>query len=593
VHDPSAEYTSRRAVRRAAHEQHDRNDRRIALARLMTAAAAVGIVFGAYTTKLASPWLAAFLVPVFAVLVVLHETVLQRKTRAARQLAHVDRGLARLNDTWRGKGTTGARFADDAHPYAADLDLFSAGSLYELLCLARTRAGEARLASWLKAPADVATIRARQDAVAELAPLLDLREDVDVLADRVAQHGDESALLAWSKSAPALPRWLLPVCAVLVAVTVTLAVLAQREQLPWIAVWIAIAVQGAVTGALWRSIQASLDGVDQAGDDLAVLAGLLARIESAQFSSPLLVALRARMMTDGAPPSRVVARLTKHIHRLHQDKNLFFTPFAFVLMWRPVHAALIARWRAWAGPHLPAWIDGVAELEALLSLSAYAYEHPEDPAPTIVDGPIVEGTALGHPLLANGGVKNDVAVARASERPQLLLVSGSNMSGKSTFMRTVGTNVVLALAGGRVRARSLTVSPLAIGCTLRVQDSLEKGASRFYAEILRLKQVMTLASGGPTLFLVDELLAGTNSRDREAGGAAILRGLVERGAIGLATTHDLALTRVATELGARARNVHFEDVLEGDKVVFDYVLKDGVVERSNALALMRAVGLDV
>jgi DNA mismatch repair ATPase MutS len=168
------------------------------------------------------------------------------------------------------------------------------------------------------------------------------------------------------------------------------------------------------------------------------------------------------------------------------------------------------------------------------------------------------------------------------------------MSGKSTLLRSVGVNAVLALAGAPTRARRLRISPVVLGASIRVLDSLQDGTSRFYAEILRLREIMRRAGEGvPLLFLLDELLQGTNSHDRRIGSEAILRGLLARGAIGLVTTHDLALTRIAEELAPRAANVHFEDRLVGDRIVFDYTLRPGIVERGNAVALMRAVGLDV
>jgi DNA mismatch repair ATPase MutS len=176
----------------------------------------------------------------------------------------------------------------------------------------------------------------------------------------------------------------------------------------------------------------------------------------------------------------------------------------------------------------------------------------------------------------------------------VLIVSGSNMSGKSTLLRAVGTNVVLALAGGAVRAAAMRLSPLAIGATIRIEDSLQEGHSRFYTEILRIRAIVEQTSGRvPVLFLLDEVLHGTNSHDRRIGAGAIVRALVERGAIGLVTTHDLALTELATTMGGAAANVHFEDRIEDGRMVFDYRMRPGVVERSNALELMRAVGLDV
>jgi DNA mismatch repair ATPase MutS len=187
-------------------------------------------------------------------------------------------------------------------------------------------------------------------------------------------------------------------------------------------------------------------------------------------------------------------------------------------------------------------------------------------------------------------VPNDL---RLGPETRVLIVSGSNMSGKSTFLRSVGTAVVMALAGAPVRAARLRLSPLALGAVLRVQDSLRDGASRFYAELLALRRVVERCGGPrPVLFLLDEILSGTNSHDRRIGAEALLRRLLARGAIGLVTTHDLALTSIADELAPRARNAHFEDQIQGGVLHFDYRLRDGVIARGNALALMRAVGLD-
>jgi DNA mismatch repair ATPase MutS len=239
------------------------------------------------------------------------------------------------------------------------------------------------------------------------------------------------------------------------------------------------------------------------------------------------------------------------------------------------------------------WLTAVGDIEALSSMAGYRYEHPDDVFPDLADGPpLFAGEALGHPLLPESVViRNDLDLTPPL---RVLVVSGSNMSGKSTLLRTVGINAVLAQAGAPVRARRLRLTPLAVCASIRIQDSLQSGVSRFYAEITRLGQIMRRADDQPpVLFLIDELLHGTNSHDRRIGSEAIVRGLVERGAIGLVTTHDLALAQVADALGAGGANVHFEDVLEDGRMRFDYRMRPGVVEHSNALALMRAVGLRV
>ncbi|MGH9888706.1 MAG: MutS-related protein, partial [bacterium] len=327
--------------------------------------------------------------------------------------------------------------------------------------------------------------------------------------------------------------------------------------------------------------------------DLAVLARALACLERERFQAPRLVTLRAQLDTEGVPPSAQVARFARLVDLLESRNNQMFLPLAGLLLWSTQLAIALEAWRARCGPRIASWVAVVGEMEALCALSAFAFENPEYAWPVLLDeGRRYEGRALAHPLLPRtSAVPNDVGLG---EEPRLLLVSGSNMSGKSTLLRTVGVNLVLAQAGAPVRAASFTVSPLSLGSSIRVHDSLQEGSSRFYAEITRLRQVMELAAARPPLlFLLDEILHGTNSSDRRVGAEAVIQGLLLRGAIGLVTTHDLALAEAAEALAPRARNVHFEDHVEDGRIAFDYRMRDGVVTKSNALALMRAVGLEV
>jgi DNA mismatch repair ATPase MutS len=259
-----------------------------------------------------------------------------------------------------------------------------------------------------------------------------------------------------------------------------------------------------------------------------------------------------------------------------------------------MHAAWgVENWRRHCGPAVRRWLTATGEIEALCAFAGYAFDHPDDPFPEFVEGTAsLEAEGVCHPLIpAEQAIRNDVRLGSA---PQVLMVSGSNMSGKSTLLRTLGINVVLAQAGAPVRARRLRLTPLAVGASIRLSDSLQGGVSRFYAEILRIRQILDATAGAlPVLFLIDEFLAGTNSHDRRIGADALVRGLVDRGAIGLVTTHDLALADIAGSLGARAANVHFEDHVEDGKIRFDYVMRPGVVQKSNALELMRSVGLEI
>jgi DNA mismatch repair ATPase MutS len=329
--------------------------------------------------------------------------------------------------------------------------------------------------------------------------------------------------------------------------------------------------------------------------DLALLGGVLERLEREPMESERLTRLRAAFDIEGLPPSKRIRQLQKLTDLLDARQNQLFAPFSALLLWKTQVALAIEAWRLRCGPRLSAWLDAVGEIEALCALAGYAHEHPRDPFPEIVataEGPLFQGVAIGHPLLADACCeRNDLALG--GER-QALVVSGSNMSGKSTLLRTVGSNALLALAGAPVRAEQLRLSPLSIAASIRVNDSLQEGTSRFYAEILRLRQVVDACSGEvPVLFLLDEILHGTNSHDRRIGADAVVRGLLKRGAVGLVTTHDLALAKIADELAPQIENVHFEDHIEDGEIHFDYRLRQGVVTKSNALALMRAVGLEV
>jgi hypothetical protein len=594
VHDPRAELTRRLAARRERLLRLDRRDAWVAHGRLALFVAALALGWLAYGAhRLSGGWLLAP-AAAFVALAVVHDRVFSARARMRRAIAFHERALERIEGRFAGAGTGGDAYADPAHPYALDLDLFGRGSLFELLCAARTRPGEERLAAWLLAAGRPEELRERQRAVAALAPRLDLREDLAVLGEDVRAAVDARALAAWGEQPALVEPWLLPAALALAGAAVAAAIAwgAGLGPLPLVAV---LAAEWGFARSLREAMGRVLAGVERPAAELRVVALLLARLEREPLEEPRLRALQAALAGPGGRASARIAALERTVSRMEWAKNQLFAPVAFALAWTPLHAALVERWRRGGGGRIRPWLDAAAELEALSSLAGYAYEHPEDPFPEIADaGPekraVLDGDALRHPLLP-GAVPNDVRLGEAG--PRVLLVSGSNMSGKSTYLRTVGVNVVLALAGAPVRAARLTLAPLRVGATLRIQDSLQAGRSRFYAEITRLKELSDLGDREfPLLFLLDEILHGTNSHDRRIGAEAVVRGLVQKGAIGIVTTHDLALTELAGTDAALA-NAHFEDQVRDGEIAFDYRLRPGVVAHSNALALMRAVGLRV
>ena len=599
-------YLERLEKRRQFIAELKKRERTISTVRLVLIGAAIGIAFWSVL---------AALVPLvgFLVLVVLHERAIRARKRGESGAAFYERGLARMDDTWQGLGDAGSDFADDHHPYAGDFDLFGRGSLFELLSVAVTPAGRRRLATWLKAPErDRDEIRERQAAVLELRENVDLREDLAVEAAEVTREVESAKLDAWAAMpavtlsyAERIVAIVLPVVMIalflftlpsmiakLVGMTHPEAAMGAIANFPATPLILTIIVTVFFARRLGPRIGPIVDAVERAEPALALLAGVLARIERETFTSARLKELHERLRGVDLPASREIDKLRKLVSLLDARRNQFFAPFAVLLLWTPHVALAIERWRTRSGARVGTWIESVGEIEALSSLSSFAFEHPTYAMPEIVEGTLLfEAKLLGHPLIpADRRVTNDIGL---DSTLRLLVVSGSNMSGKSTMMRSVGIAAVLGMAGGPVCAQSLRLSTTQVGASIRIADSLQENASRFYAEILRIREILEMSRTGPLLYLLDEVLAGTNSHDRRIGAEAIVRGLLERGAIGLVSTHDLALAQIAESLAPRASNVHFEDHIEDGKVIFDYRMRPGVVTKSNALELMRSVGIEV
>ncbi len=592
--DPRAEYSERLEARRRVVRQHDRLHIQLGNAKVGVVIAGLLIGWLAMGHPSVSGWWLTVPIAVFIGLSVWHERVLRSRALATRAVRFYSRGLSRLDHKPPEDSETGDRFRDDSHPYAEDLDLFGRGGIFELMSIARTRAGEEALARWLLAPATLAEIRDRHAAVEELRFRLDLREDLALLGEEARSSLESEPLPRWGEQTPLIDSTPLRILASALAVTMVAALVGWLVFGLSHAMPLTVLALEAVFGLLLRHrVLAVVHAVEHPARDLALLAQVLVRLERETFTSPRLAELRRALETRGHPPSWHIARLNRLIELLDSRDHLLVRLIGPPLMWTTQLAFAIEAWRKRSGPAVRRWIEAVGEIGGLISLACYSYEHPGDPFPEFTEeGPCFEGEGLGHPLIPEDrSVRNDVHLGSDLA---VLVVSGSNMSGKSTLLRTVGANVVLAMAGAPVRARRLKLSPFVVGATIRITDSLRAGSSRFYAEITRLRQLMDLTHGPtPLLFLLDELLHGTNSKDRRIGGEAVVRSLVERGAVGLLTTHDLALAHIAETLAPRGTNVHFEDHLEDGKISFDYKMRPGVVEKSNALGLMRSIGLEV
>jgi hypothetical protein len=457
-------------------------------------------------------------------------------------------------------------------------------------------------------PAIPGIIRERQDAVAELAPRLELREDIATLGENARAGVHTEALCAWGEREPLLKpspfrilAWGLSILGVTAVIALLIFLLGYfrllklpEKTMAELAVY-SVSMSVVYAAILWpfrKRTNRILQDIGEAAD-LSLIAGVLHRLEAERFTSARLATLRAELDIEGWPPSRRIAKLNRLIELVDSRRNMIVQFIGNLLLWDLHVSYAIEKWRRVCGPAMRRWLTAAGEVEAISSLASYCYEHPSDVFPEFtVESPCFDATAIGHPLLdPSRMVRSDVCLGGAL---RLLVVSGSNMSGKSTLLRTLGINAVLAQSGAPVCARRLVMSPLAVAASIRITDSLQGAVSRFYVEILRIRQILDLTTGiRSVFFLVDEFLHGTNSHDRSIGADALVRGLLKRGAMGLITTHDLALADVARRMGAQAANVHFEDRLEGGRIHFDYKMVQGVVRSSNAIELMRSVGLNV
>jgi hypothetical protein len=538
-------------------------------------------------------FITAALIVLFVVLAIRHEKLLQSIRHRSRVIAFYEGGLARLEDRWQGSGEGGERFLDPAHPYARDLDIFGRASLFEYLCGARTTAGEEKLAAWLLKPAPLEEIVKRQAAIRELRSRLDFREQLASAGETVREGVRPDELVRWGEGRPAFSLTQRRVLATLLPLLWLLSIAAWIAwgQYEWAV--LSTVLNFAYAHILLRASEKAAAAIEHASDDLKLLGQILALFERESFPPGRLADLQNSLRTHGSTPGEALRSLARIVNPLESRHSLFARVLDLVTYWSAQLVFAAERWQRRFGPSIRTWIDVVGELEALASLSAFAYEHPGYAFPEVAESaPRFSATELAHPLLPVAqAVANDVELAGNG---RIMILSGPNMAGKSTVIRAIGVNAVLAQCGAPVCARSLRMSPLQLAASICVLDSLSGGVSRFYAEIGRIKLIADLAGGNtPVLFLLDELLSGTNSHDRLIATRFVLEMMASRNTIGIVSTHDLALTQIASEMPDRVFNAHFEDRIEGDRLIFDYKLKPGVVQTSNALHLMRAIGLSV
>ncbi len=500
--------------------------------------------------------------------------------------------IDRMQNKWQRHGHSGREFTQPNHPYATDLNIFGDGSLFELLCTSRTDVGRRRLAEALLAKPSCEEAQQRKHAIQELAVNADLRDQVSLLGDFSFQETTPDTLIGWLNASPAPAAiWLrtLALISSLVLGSLLLAgfdrILPMASVAPFIAALLCV---HAVTGLYFRSrVLEAATALRHLHAELGVLRSGLELLQKQNFTSPLLYDLVASLHTGRL---KTLERLTGAF--LDRDKEWFYL-FSRALLVGTQLFWSIDQWKAKYGEAMRTWLRAWGDFEMLMALATYAHEHPENAWPEFsAQETIYDAEAMAHPLLApDSCVRNSVCM---NSDGRFFIISGSNMAGKSTLLRAVGLNAVLAYAGAPVCADRFVLSRLFVCASIAVQDSLLNGKSKFMAEIESVKQALDVArEDGPVLFLIDEILGGTNSSDRQAASEAIVKTLLEKGAIGAISTHDLALTALADKPGWKGKNAHMGSVDNLDPLNFDYRLKPGICLQSSALAIARLAGVNI
>ena len=596
VSDPRAAYQARLDEIAVREKKLTRRDQRYIRVRVGIFVLAVGLAILCLGDPEFIPWW-WILIPaaLFCGLLPFHQACLRKLTQARAASAFHASRLRRLDREFGADISNGAEFSNDLHPWTQDLDVFGPGSLFQLLNECRTQPGRRKLAEWLQTVCDGDTIRLRQARAQGLKNELLLRESLACIPDSPQWASAERLLMEWvQESAQPMPWWIVAWSLLIGLIAIPVIALVLTDVLPLKILLTVILLQApaiALTRRQIRSVAQRMDNVDSALRQLGAVIGVF---ERHAVEEPAIRDLQNRFHSESETASQAIRRLGWLTQWLNNaTRNQFFAPIAWACGLFVLLTFLLERWRRKHGRDVADWLETTACLEASLSVAGYSFDHPDDCLPVISDTqPELIAEQLGHPLLKESAcVRNSVSLT--SERP-LLLISGSNMSGKSTFLRSLGASVVLTLCGSVVRAKSFRTYPFQVATAMRVSDSLQEGRSLFFTVVRRLKTVVDLTEQPRiVLFLLDEILNGTNSHDRRRGAEAVIRSLVARHALGIVTTHDLALTQIADSMSDQAVNKHFEDKIADGQMTFDYTLRDGVVERSNAIALMRMLGLDV
>ncbi len=595
---PKEQYEKRRMFYARRLEKLTQTINRLSNIRLVLFIAGCALAVFLYMTQSSSLGLAVLLFTgvSFVALVVWHQTLRSKQSYIQMLYENYDQALKRLSGEWKTFPDTGEDFKDPLHPYSGDLDIFGASSLFQWINTAKTYRGREQLKEWLtQPPVEVSSIQKKQEAIKELAMNFAWRHRFMAEAGALKRPlTSPTRIIEWAKTYD--PFYLRPGIVILARALpmITLTLLLLYFLTDRVSFWFPLAGFLIQTIILFAGKQRgkALESVYAYKDSLKIYEKMLERFEKRTFKSVYLQGLKKGLYDrDGKKAFEQIRKLSGLADLISNRGNSMFLVINIFTLWDIQCMIALEAWKEKSGRSLGRWVDTVAELEGLASLAIIHFDHREWVLPEIVseNSGIVAGS-LGHPLLVTSTC-NDLAIEK---RSGILLITGSNMSGKSTLLRTAGINLVLAYAGAPVCAKSFSCSMMRIYTCMRVSDNLGENISSFYAELLRIKQIVGASkTEGKIFFLLDEIFKGTNSQDRHAGAKVLIRQLSKTGAMGMVSTHDLELGDLERESERRIRNYHFREFYKNDEIHFDYKLRPGISTTRNAMYLIKMAGIDV
>jgi hypothetical protein len=590
--NPAAYYEQTLARIRDTYQHLLKRKQVYGLLRLAIALAVIAVAWTAWpSAALASPF-------IFIFLVVLRADLKNRDAITHQErLRDICETELRCLDHQYLRQETGLAFADEHHPYAEDLDIFGKASLYQYVNRAASEQGKQLLSQWMKTAADASMIVSRQKAVQELSHMTPWRQEFQA-------HGAGSAIKIstgeiirkWiseesrfiGKPLWMMARFIIPGLALLWLGMF----LFEMVSLPAFLFGLTIFI----IGAFWISslVYPAYRELNRISPELETLAMGIGSVETASWKDPLLKSIQERCYHGSAKASVRIHRLRGILDRFDYRMNpLVYVPLNTFFLWDLQLVLQLERWKQDNRQDSGHWFEALAEMEALSSLGTLAFNHPHWAYPVLhTPGPECMATKLAHPLIDPArSVSNDFSTVGPA---QLTLVTGSNMAGKSTFLRSVGVNMVLAFMGAPVCAGSMRLSPCQLMTSMRIKDNLEESTSTFYAELKKLKSIIDAVNAHePVFILLDEILRGTNSHDRQTGALALVKQFIRQQASGIIATHDLELATLEKEYPGSLHNYHFDVQVTGTEMYFDYTLKPGICQSMNASLLMQKIGIEI